>query len=124
MSERTPQTLPSDPAAICRRGDGQEKVLCLRLMFILPLAPCCFWWWWRGARDCGGSDPAFDREGAGRRIKAGSVSINRSGMLVLDNVTVRARCRRAGGELGSVRGSRRTWSGQHGCVRSRCNRPA
>ncbi len=105
MSERTP-CKPCHPIRrrFVARGMGKKKVLCLRLMFILPLALVLLLVVVAQTGIAGVLIlPSIEKE-LGVEIKAGSVSINRSGMLVLDNVTVRAPgVEGPGGELGSVR---------------------
>lgn len=86
------------------RDMGKGKILCLRLMFLVPLVLVL------GLVIVAQTGlagvlilPGIEKE-LGVEIDAGSVSISRSGLIVLDNVTVRAPgVPGPGGELGSIR---------------------
>ncbi|MCA9271592.1 MAG: hypothetical protein KDA31_00965 [Phycisphaerales bacterium] len=83
---------------------GKKKLLFLRLLFIVPLVLVLLLVVVAQTGLAGVLIiPSIEKE-LGVNIDAGSVSINRSGMLVLDNVTIRAPdVEGPGGELGSVR---------------------
>ena len=105
MSERKPsKTCHPIRRRFVARGMGKKKVLCLRLLFIVPLVLVLLLVVVSQTGLAGVLIlPAIEKE-LGVEIKAGSVSINRSGMLVLDNVTVWAPgIEGPGAELGSVR---------------------
>ena len=83
---------------------GNKKLLCLRLLFIVPLVLVLLLVIVAQTGLAGVLIlPALERE-LGVEIQAGSVSINSSGLLVLDNVHIRAPgIEGPGGELGRVR---------------------
>lgn len=85
------------------KGMGKKKLLCLRLLLLVPLVVVLLLVVVAQTGLAGRLIlPAIEKE-LGVEIKAGGVSINRSGLIVLDSVRIRAPdVPGPGGELGSV----------------------